>query len=29
VLVLGGIPEPGDVVLLAPDQHVANGTQVG
>ena len=29
VLVLGGIPEPGDVVLLAPDQHVVNGTQVG
>jgi tRNA-binding protein len=29
VLVLGGIPEQGDVVLLAPDRHVANGTQVG
>jgi len=29
VLVLGGIPEPGDVVLLAPDQHVPNGTKVG
>jgi len=29
VLVLGGMPEPGDVVLLAPDQHVVNGTQVG
>jgi len=29
VLVLGGMPEPGDVVLLALDQRVANGTPVG
>ena len=29
VLVLGGMPEPGDVVLLALDQHVPNGTKVG
>ena len=29
VLVLGGMPGPGDVVLLALDQHVPNGTKVG
>ncbi len=29
VLVLGGMPEPGDVVLLALDQPVPNGTRVG
>ncbi len=29
VLVLGGMPEPGDVVLLALDQRVPNGTRVG
>jgi tRNA-binding protein len=28
VLVLGGIPEEGDVVLLAPDAPVPNGTRV-
>lgn len=28
VLVLGGIPEMGDVVLLAPDQPVPNGTPI-
>ena len=28
VLVLGGIPEPGDVVLLALDAPVPNGTKV-
>ncbi|RXZ78849.1 chaperone CsaA [Paenibacillaceae bacterium] len=28
VLVLGGIPGEGDVVLLAPDEIVANGTPV-
>lgn len=28
VLVLGGVPEPGDVVLLAIDQPVPNGTRV-
>lgn len=28
VLVLGGIPKAGDVVLLAPDQKVKNGTPV-
>jgi len=28
VLVLGGIPEEGDVVLLAPDAPVKNGTPV-
>lgn len=29
VLVLGGIPEEGDVVLLMPDQPVPNGTPIG
>lgn len=29
VLVLGGIPEPGDVVLLGLDQPVPNGTRIG
>ena len=29
VLVLGGMPEPGDVVLLALDQPIPNGTKVG
>ena len=29
VLVLGGMPGPGDVVLLALDQYVPNGTKVG
>nr|WP_106782920.1 chaperone CsaA [Lysinibacillus timonensis] len=28
VLVLGGVPEEGDVVLLKPDQPVANGTPI-
>ncbi|GAB2540366.1 chaperone CsaA [Gracilibacillus alcaliphilus] len=28
VLVLGGVPGEGDVVLLAPDQTVANGTKI-
>lgn len=28
VLVLGGVPEAGDVVLLALDQPVPNGTRV-
>ncbi|MCL6515893.1 chaperone CsaA [Alicyclobacillus sp.] len=28
VLVLGGIPEAGDVVLLGPDTQVPNGTPV-
>jgi len=28
VLVLGGVPEEGDVVLLAPDAPVKNGTPV-
>ncbi|UUZ78987.1 chaperone CsaA [Paenibacillus sp. P26] len=28
VLVLGGIPEEGDVVLLRPDEPVANGTPI-
>ncbi|ADL08229.1 chaperone CsaA [Thermosediminibacter oceani] len=28
VLVLGGIPEEGDVVLLKPDEPVKNGTPV-
>ena len=28
VLVLGGVPEEGDVVLLAPDVAVPNGTRV-
>jgi tRNA-binding protein len=29
VLVLGGLPEPGDVVLLRPDERVPNGTKIG
>ena len=29
VLVLGGIPEEGDVVLLKPDEPVPNGTPIG
>ncbi|ATO28726.1 tRNA-binding protein [Bacillus atrophaeus] len=29
VLVLGGIPEQGDVVLLAPEHPVPNGTKIG
>lgn len=29
VLVLGGIPGQGDVVLLQPDQPVPNGTTIG
>ncbi len=29
VLVLGGVPEKGDVVLLAPDTGVPNGTRIG
>lgn len=28
VLVLGGIPEEGDVVLLTPDEKVKNGTPI-
>jgi tRNA-binding protein len=28
VLVLGGVPEEGDVVLLAIDEPVANGTRI-
>lgn len=28
VLVLGGVPEEGDVILLAPEQQVPNGTPV-
>lgn len=28
VLVLGGVPEEGDVILLAPDQTAPNGTPV-
>ena len=29
VLVLGGIPGQGDVVLLTPDETVPNGTRIG
>ncbi len=29
VLVLGGMPDPTDVVLLRVDQPVANGTRIG
>ncbi|MGG3308315.1 MULTISPECIES: chaperone CsaA [Paenibacillus] len=29
VLVLGGLPEQGDVVLLKPDINIPNGTQIG
>ena len=28
VLVLGAVPEPGDVVLLAPERHVPDGTRI-
>ncbi|MNJ47506.1 chaperone CsaA [Paenibacillus bouchesdurhonensis] len=28
VLVIGGVPEEGDVVLLQPDQSVKNGTPI-
>ncbi|MFD2630177.1 chaperone CsaA [Oceanobacillus kapialis] len=28
VLVLGGVPEEGDVILLRPDEKVPNGTKV-
>lgn len=28
VLVLGGVPEEGDVVLLAPDRQLPNGTPI-
>lgn len=28
VLVLGGVPEDGDVVLIQPDQAVPNGTKI-
>ncbi|WP_127590139.1 chaperone CsaA [Paenibacillus lautus] len=28
VLVLGGVPEPGDVVLLKPDVDLPNGTPI-
>ncbi|CAI9391147.1 MULTISPECIES: chaperone CsaA [unclassified Bacillus (in: firmicutes)] len=28
VLVIGGVPEEGDVVLLKPDVHVKNGTPI-
>ncbi|KPV56653.1 tRNA-binding protein [Paenibacillus sp. A3] len=28
VLVLGGVPEQGDVILLAPDQTAPNGTSI-
>ncbi|YCA41741.1 chaperone CsaA [Bacillus sp. JZ8] len=28
VLVIGGVPEEGDVVLLKPDQSVKNGTPI-
>lgn len=28
VLILGGIPDEGDVVLLAPDHHVPDGTPI-
>ncbi|WP_164669839.1 chaperone CsaA [Virgibacillus doumboii] len=27
-LVIGGVPEEGDVVLLGPDEHVENGTRI-
>ncbi len=29
VLVLGAMPSPTDVILLAPDQPVANGVRIG
>ncbi|MGM8363909.1 chaperone CsaA [Virgibacillus sp. W0181] len=28
VLVLGGVPEDGDVILLSPDEKTANGTRI-
>ncbi|MFC4559021.1 chaperone CsaA [Virgibacillus kekensis] len=28
VLVIGGVPEAGDVVLLSPDEPVENGTRI-
>ena len=28
VLVLGGVPEEGDVILLRPDEETANGTKI-
>ncbi len=28
VLVIGGVPEAGDVVLLKPDEQVRNGTRI-
>ena len=28
VLVIGGVPEKGDVILLRPDEHVPNGTLI-
>jgi tRNA-binding protein len=28
VLVLGGVPEKGDVILLRPDEHAPNGTPI-
>lgn len=28
VLILGGVPEEGDVVLLKPDEKVPNGTKI-
>ncbi|WP_042461920.1 chaperone CsaA [Neobacillus dielmonensis] len=28
VLVIGGVPEDGDVVLLKPDERVPNGTRI-
>ncbi|MFD1040462.1 chaperone CsaA [Virgibacillus byunsanensis] len=28
VLVIGGVPEQDDVVLLRPDEHVENGTRI-
>ena len=28
VLVLGAVPEPGDVILLAPEQPVPDGTRI-
>lgn len=28
VLVIGGIPEEGDVILLKPDEQVRNGTRI-
>lgn len=28
VLVIGGVPEEGDVVLLRPDEYIENGTPV-